>query len=70
MEEDICKEIAFALDEDDICPMECKAIMRQAQLEIEQLRVAVTRYCDKFRMGTIEPMPVQQAVDRAFMFTE
>jgi hypothetical protein len=34
--------------------------------EISLLRVAVTRYCDKSRMGTIEPMEVQQAVDRAF----
>lgn len=41
-------------------------LIAQRDLEIKLLRQAVTRYCDKSRMGTIEPMDVQQAVDRAF----
>lgn len=36
-------------------------------LERDQLREAVRRYCDKSRMGTVEPMGVQQAIDNAFM---
>jgi hypothetical protein len=44
--------------------------MREAAMEIYLLRQAVTRYCDASRMGTIEPMQVQQAVDRAFELKE
>lgn len=43
-----------------------RGIIAERDDEIALLRQAVTRYCDKSRMGTIEPMDVQQAVDRAF----
>lgn len=39
---------------------------RMAKLEIDALRQAIVRYGDKSRMGTVEPMNVQQAIDRAF----
>jgi len=38
--------------------------------EIELLRQAVVRYCDRSRMATVEPMEVQQVIDRAFENTE
>jgi len=34
--------------------------------ERDLLRQAVVRYCDHSRMGTVEPMSVQQAIDDAF----
>jgi hypothetical protein len=34
--------------------------------ERDLLRQAVVRYCDRSRMGTVEPMSVQQAIDDAF----
>jgi len=34
--------------------------------EINLLRQAVVRYCDPIRMATVEPMELQQAIDRAF----
>ena len=34
--------------------------------EIELLRRVVTQYCDRSRIATVEPMDVQQAIDRAF----
>ena len=40
--------------------------MKDAAQEIRLLRIAVTRYCEKWRMGTVEPQDVQQAIDRAF----
>tara|TARA_R110002095_G_scaffold76356_1_gene65248 strand:- start:242 stop:409 length:168 start_codon:yes stop_codon:yes gene_type:complete len=46
-----------------------RGIIAERDREIALLRAAVTRYCDKSRMGTIEPMDVQQAVDRAFQET-
>lgn len=42
---------------------------RRWSLMIEErdlLRQAVVRYCDRSRMGTVEPMSVQQAIDDAF----
>jgi hypothetical protein len=50
---------------DDYLKLYRGPIKRRDQ-EIALLRIAVTRYCDKSRMGTIEPMDDQQAVDRAF----
>ena len=41
-----------------------RGMIAERDREIALLRAAVTRYCDKSRMGTIEPMDVQQAVDR------
>lgn len=43
-----------------------RGMIAERDTEIQNLRAAVVRYCDKSRMGTIEPMSVQQAVDRAF----
>jgi hypothetical protein len=43
-----------------------RGLIERRDQEVALLREAVTRYCDKSRMGTIEPMDVQQAVDRAF----
>lgn len=34
--------------------------------ERDLLRQAVVRYCDHARMGTVEPMSVQQVIDDAF----
>lgn len=42
----------------------------QLREEVRLLRQAVVRYGDKSRMGTVEPMALQQAVDRAFEFTK
>jgi hypothetical protein len=39
---------------------------RMAKIEIEALRIAVVRYGNRSRMATVEPMSVQQAIDRAF----
>jgi len=39
---------------------------REQAVEIDLLRQAVVRYCDHSRMGTVEPMSVQQAIDDAF----
>lgn len=40
-----------------------------AMTEIEMLRIAVVRYCDRGRMSTVDHMGVQQAIDRAFEAT-
>jgi hypothetical protein len=39
---------------------------RMAKIEIEALREAIVRYGNRSRMATVEPMSVQQAIDRAF----
>lgn len=39
---------------------------KMAKIEIEALREAIVRYGNRSRMGTVEPMSVQQAIDRAF----
>lgn len=44
-------------------------LMTDAAKEIELLRIAVVKYGDRSRMATVEPMSVQQAIDRAFEFT-
>ena len=43
-----------------------RSMIAERDKEIALLRAAVTRYCDKSRMGTVEPMEVQQVIDRAF----
>lgn len=40
----------------------CKPLIEERDL----LRQAVVRYCDHSRMGTVEPMSVQQVIDDAF----
>lgn len=44
--------------------------MREAALEIALLRVALVRYGEAFRMGTVEPQALQQAIDRAYENTD
>lgn len=41
-------------------------MLRETVIERDLLRQAVVRYCDHSRMGTVEPMSVQQAIDDAF----
>ena len=43
-----------------------RRVAEDSKAEIALLRRAVTRYCDRSRMGTVEPMDLQQAIDRAF----
>jgi len=41
----------------------------KAAHEIDMLREAVGRYCDKSRMAAVEPSELQQAIDRCFEAT-
>lgn len=43
---------------------------REAAEEIRLLRKAVSKYCDNHKMATVHDMSLQQAIDRAFEFTE
>ena len=42
-------------------------LYRKARIEIEFLRMAVMRYGDRSRMATVEPMGLQQVIDRTFL---
>lgn len=44
---------------------ECELQLEKQKREIAALQEAVRRYCDPSRMATVEPMSVQQAIDRA-----
>lgn len=57
--EDIC-----AANDEDLEVM--AAFIKRQDAEIEKLQEAIRRYCDKSKMGTVEPQPLQQAIDRAF----
>jgi hypothetical protein len=41
-------------------------MLKQRDNEIRLLQQAIVRYGDHSRMGTVEPMELQQAIDRAF----
>ena len=43
-----------------------RTMLKQRDDEIRLLRSAVTRYCDRSRMATVETIELQQAIDRAF----
>lgn len=50
-----------------VVPPETKSFRDiENEREIDLLRKAVVRYCDRSRMGTVEPMELQQVIDRAF----
>ncbi len=61
---DVLDQIRSAFDGEDT-PRKNLAL-RKAHDEIELLRVALVRYGDKTRMGTVEPMALQQVIDAAF----
>lgn len=42
-------------------------LYRKARLEITFLRMALQRYGDRSRMATVEPMELQQVIDRTFL---
>ncbi len=43
-----------------------RGMIKDRDLEILRLQTAIVRYGDRSRMGTVEPMELQQAIDRAF----
>lgn len=47
-----------------------RGLIARRDAEINQLRQAVVRYCDRSCMATVEPMEIQQAIDRAFETVE
>ncbi|MEP3669945.1 MAG: hypothetical protein ABJN42_24815 [Roseibium sp.] len=55
-----------ALMQEANAPAICLGMTRARDQEISLLRQAIVRYGDKARMGTVEPMALQQAIDRAF----
>jgi hypothetical protein len=53
-------------DMDLVTWAQVKMAMRDASREIDLLQTAIVKYGDHSRMGTVEPMELQQAIDRAF----
>lgn len=65
MSDDIVKELESEAEFHGVGPLSTEMI---AAHEIKQLRIAVCRFGDRARMATVEPMELQQAIDRAFEF--